>query len=69
MLIVHNLDPPKENDYSDPSELGEYDLERLERAGVEEIWYWYTYGSYEGSGELLARKGNEWDFHNLSHCS
>jgi len=67
-MEIHYLDPPTASDYSDPSELS-YGLDRIEELGVEEIWYWYSSGSYEGSGELLARKGNEWAFHGLSHCS
>ena len=68
-MEVHYLDPPTTHDYSDPSELGDGSLHTVESEGAEEVWYWYSSGSYEGSGELLARKGNEWAFHGLSHCS
>jgi hypothetical protein len=68
-MKVHRLDPPKVSDYYDPSELSGYALNYIASAGAEEVWYWYSQGSYEGAGYLLARKGNEWAFDCLSHCS
>lgn len=70
-MEVHQLGRPpgKEYDYSDESELSDSDIERIEAAGVDEIWYWYSYGGYEGSGNCLMRSGDMWDVAYLGHCS
>ena len=36
---------------------------------IDEAWYWYAEGNYDGSGQLLMRKGTLWDMHDMSHCS
>lgn len=46
--------------------LAEYELELID---ADEIWYWYEYGNYEGSGQMIARKGNMFLHHDMSHCS
>jgi hypothetical protein len=72
-MIITQLERPKEliYDYDDwtECELGEWDINDIKRIGVEEIWYWYQTGSYEGSGQLLMRIGNEYDLIDLGHCS
>lgn len=55
--------------YGSASELSEYDFKTLEDMGVDTVAYWYSCGSYEGSGELIGRIGDEWFYMNLSHCS
>lgn len=46
--------------------LADYELDGLD---VDEVWYWYSYGYYEGSGFLIARKGQKWGSTDLGHCS
>ena len=48
-------------------DLDDYELENLD--GIEEAWYFYKSGSYEGSGQMLARVGDLWDIHDMGHCS
>jgi hypothetical protein len=36
----------------------------------EEVWYYYTYRDWEGSGNLLAiDKAGNYYLHNMGHCS
>lgn len=51
------------------SALDEWDANRLCESGAEEAWYWYAQGSYEGSGQILLRKGKQYDLHDMGHCS
>ena len=44
------------NEYGDSGELDKYDTEKIESHGFDLVLYWYAYGSYEGSGEMLARR-------------
>lgn len=37
--------------------------------GIDEIWYYYFGGGYEGSGVALLRKGLLYTDCSLSHCS
>ena len=46
-----------------------YEMETLKSLDFDEVWYSYSYGSYEGSGQLIARKGDLYDFHDMGHCS
>lgn len=71
-MKVHNygqFPPDYDYNYGDIGGLSEWDIEKLESLGIDEVWYWYAYGSYEGSGQILMRKGDEWDVHNAGHCS
>ena len=36
---------------------------------VDELWYNYEYGDYEGSGLMIARIGDKYDLYDMSHCS
>lgn len=50
--------------------LDEYDRNNLEAMGVETAWYWYSTGSYEGCGNMVARlTDGTWAFKDLGHCS
>jgi hypothetical protein len=72
MIIAHNYNNFPENIYykhGEIDELSDYDFEYLEKQGVEEIWYWYAYGSYEGLGQILMRSGDLYDIHDAGHCS
>ena len=55
--------------HGDIMELQDGDLQRLDEAGVEEVWYWYACGSYEGCGQILMRRGSRWQLHYAGHCS
>lgn len=54
---------------SEAEELGEYDIDRLKRQGVQEAYYWYLSGSYEGSGYMVFKKADKWGEHDMGHCS
>lgn len=72
MIITHNYaNFPDEVDYryGEIMELENYDLITLENLGIDEIWYWYAQGGYEGSGQILMRKGDLYDVHDAGHCS
>ena len=55
--------------YGSLSELDEYDLRDLEELNLDEIWYWYSTAPYEGSGQMIMRRGNLYDIHDMGHCS
>jgi hypothetical protein len=38
-------------------------------ARVLDLWYWYAYGSYEGSGMALVRVEQGYLLYGLGHCS
>lgn len=70
--ILHDLGRLPEGlsyPYDELSTLSEWDQDELTGISVDEAWYWYVYGSYEGSGQMLMRRGDLYDVHNLSHCS
>lgn len=50
-------------------DLSQYEMQPLIERKFDEVWYWYVAGSYEGSGWLVARKGNKFGTANLGHCS
>jgi hypothetical protein len=41
----------------------------LEEVKAEACFYWYSTGSYEGSGEMIILRDNEWHLLSISHCS
>lgn len=55
--------------YGELSTLDEYDLNDLKDLNLDEIWYWYSTAPYEGSGQLLMRRGDLYDLHDAGHCS
>jgi hypothetical protein len=72
-MIIHNLNKfPAELNYRYGAldELSSYDMGYLNRYyDADEVWYWYSSGSYEGSGQMLIRKGDLYDIHDMGHCS
>ena len=50
-------------------ELSQYELEGVECQGIDEIWYHYNCGGYEGWGHLLARIEDRYELFDLGHCS
>ena len=71
-MKIHALGYIPEDDYMwddhDYCELEEWDIERIPKH-VDEIWYWYSTGSYCGDGYILMRSGRQYDIHCCSHCS
>lgn len=49
--------------------LDRYEMAKLFEHDIDEIWYNYEAGGYEGSGQMIARKGDLYTHHDLSHCS
>ena len=68
-MKINILQPTGDYNYSDEDRLPDYVLDVVEQSGAEEIWYWYWTAPYEGSGWLLARKGDKYDTADLGHCS
>ena len=71
-MKIHRLGLPegyKFNYGEEADELSEYDIRDLKSLGLDEIFYWYTSGSYEGSGWLIARIGDLYGLFDISHCS
>ena len=71
-LKVHNVkEYPKTETYlsNELTGLDDYSLDKLVLLGIDECWYWYATGSYEGSGKILMRKGDLYDFTDIGHCS
>jgi len=46
----------------------EYDLSKIPST-VEEIWYWYKSGSWEGMGQMILKDANGYYLWDLGHCS
>lgn len=55
--------------YGEISSLEDYEISKLKEMGISKIYYWYASGDYEGSGNLLCKKGKLWYLHDMSHCS
>lgn len=68
-LIIHVVQPPNGGYYSGPTD--EFTREELRSVPdfVQEIWYWYTGGGWDGQGYMLLRSGDEYAIGSLSHCS
>lgn len=49
--------------------LEQSDFDHLKSLGIDEIWYTYEIGGYEGSGQMIMRKGDLYDHHDMGHCS
>lgn len=68
-LIIHIVQPPEGGHYCGPTdELSKDELSSVPDF-VQEIWYWYTGGGWEGQGYMLLRSGDEYQIDSLSHCS
>lgn len=71
-MILHNLNRfPKGYKYQhgEIQSFDKYDADRLESFGIDEAWYWYAAGDYEGSGQILMRRDDLYDIHDAGHCS
>lgn len=68
---LHQVAPPKdlEYDYGKDSTFDDYEVEELQKQGVDDCWYWYKQGGYEGSGQAILRKDGRWYMHDCGHCS
>lgn len=56
----------KIHEFASTDKLSNWDLESLD---FDEIWYSYTHGYYEGSGDMIVRKGDLFTHHDMGHCS
>lgn len=43
------------------------DIENLLPLNLDEAWYWYVTGFYNGAGQILMRKGDLYDIHDCAH--
>jgi hypothetical protein len=55
--------------YGDIEAFDEYDSRALEERGVQEAYYWYANGGYEGTGWILYKQADKWGLSSLGHCS
>ena len=69
MKVNYIQEMPVTSKYWDAGELHEWDFRYLDKLSLDEIWYWYGVGDYEGAGQLLMRKGEKYDLHDMGHCS
>lgn len=50
--------------------LDTWDIEKLKEHNIEEFYYWYGTGCYEGSGDaIFKRTDGKWDTLCMGHCS
>lgn len=49
-------------------ELCNFDLECIAEL-CQEAWYWYVSDDYDGQGDILLKKEDQWEANNLGHCS
>ena len=70
-MIVNFLGdlPEGYSSYGGLNEFSEHEMESLKYYDLDEIWYWYSEAPYEGSGQILMRKGELYDLHDAGHCS
>ena len=70
-MKINNLKSYPENygySYGELGDLDNWEIDGLD-SEFDEIWYFYAYGSYEGNGMMLIKKGELYDVHNMGHCS
>jgi hypothetical protein len=69
-MVIHRLEtlPAGFSEY-DSEEIDVFNFMDLIEMGIDEIWYWYGGGCYEGVGQILMRRGQWWVLHNAAHCS
>ena len=80
-MIAHDIHQAPVNlvyNYGEIAELPTYEIAVASEAGFCEMWYWYSEGDCEGSGQAILRKEvtgddgkpfSQWALHNLGHCS
>lgn len=61
--------PESEYGWGDAEALDDFYAKELDERGIDEAWYWYVAGSYEGSGQIIFRRGGKWGQHDMGHCS
>jgi len=67
-IIKHVLNKPKRYGSSESDHLSDFDFNSIP-SFVQEIWYWYSDGGYDGSGQMLLRSGDTYALSSISHCS
>lgn len=70
-MKVHFLGrfPDNYSAYGKLAKFDKYEMKELKSFGLDEVWYWYSFADYEGSGQILMRKGKLYDLHDAGHCS
>ena len=73
-MIAHNLNDDtfakRMGDWYDIADLGTWELDELEKKhAIDEVWYQYAEGSYEGNGTMILRRGDKYALHDMGHCS
>ncbi|MDQ8050693.1 hypothetical protein [Luteibacter sp.] len=70
-VVLHSLGRLlRDHDYYEFEELSEHDIQELAGHGIVEAWYWYGYGCYSGTGELIGKMADgKWAIMCLGHCS
>ncbi len=69
MKVYRLKGTPLDFNYSESCELEDDELKTIEELGADVVFYWYSYGSYEGSGQILFRINKKWYLHDAGHCS
>jgi hypothetical protein len=49
--------------------LTDYEMEDINKLNLDNAWYWYASGSYEGDGAILMVKDGKWNWGDMGHCS
>ena len=53
----------------DSNPFADYEIDEIQRAGIDRVWYSYHYGQYEGDGVAVFQRDGRWNEANLGHCS
>lgn len=64
-MIIHNVD--YKNELSETIEDSDFDT--LRDQGIQEVWYHYKSGNWEGEGYIIVRNGDQYGIDSLGHCS
>jgi len=78
-LIIHDLsDLSSEElagyeylDFNGDNDIKDYEMQAIISCDISEIWYWYGWADYCGSGQLLGKhcSKNLYTLYDMSHCS
>lgn len=82
-MIVNVLKKPESYEYDYGDELeprrfkynpedekqSNYDYDRMLEIGIDELFYWYSNGDYEGVGHAIFKKNDIYCHVSLCHCS
>lgn len=69
MTIIHEIKNVDSKKFYQSGEQESLDFSDEDLKGIDELWYYYFCGCYEGSGVALLRIGDLYSNANLGHCS